>query len=346
MVKVRVKNGEIARVFAGLAVLASVTGCYDVKSVDPGVEVLPDRTGRVDATQNPLGIQGQWYAYGDSYDSQSCLRFGMHGDLCSQVYWPPPSEDVETCDGSDLTYTTFPLGFANRNGVMCTEGQVGLVVPCAADVLNCDPNTKDYSNMWGAGIGLDFDLDPNVSGGMRDPIQRKPWDAEAHGVAGVAFDLQLIDDGGKDEPYMRVEFPTVLPQDSTVPSELGKHAISLRPCVDPTAPGTAYPDTFDTNGVGTPSEEYPEGSSYADAPPVYGGSDGDVSHVHTGHNEIRWSDVHKAPGTSQAQNDYDFTPSQLLGIQFHVPSFPPDSKNPGPHFSYGFCISNLTFLRQ
>ncbi len=336
MVTVRERNGGIARVFVGLTLLASVTGCYDVKSVDPGILVLPDKYGLVDKSKNPLGIQGQWFAYGDRYDTQSCLRFGMHGDACSQVYWPPPDPTPTQCPGSDIAYTTFPLKFPNQDGVMCTEGQIGLVMTCDMNtVFNCTEGF-DYSNMWGAGIGLDFNLD--TSKGVRDPTERGTWNAEAHGIAGVAFDLQLMDDGDLGGPALRVEFPIIMhgsdpTQTLTLPPDKG--AVSLNPCADKVGPGGDYPDSP------PPSEEHPDGSPFWDAPPVFK-TGITTSPVHTGHNEIRWSEVNPAP----QQSDYAFQVNELLGIQFHVPSYKGSEPDQSVHFGYGFCISNLTFLRE
>jgi hypothetical protein len=332
MVTLRLPNVSCERLLLALLGVAGTAGCYDVNIVDPGIEVLPDASGQVELGKNPLGIQGWWFAYGDRYDTQSCVRIGMHGDMCSQVYFPPPLAEPVTCDGSDITYQTFPLDFPNQKGVMCSEGQIGEVMNCDPNVvLNCNEGV-DYSNMWGAGIGLDFDLD--VSSGTRDPSKRQSWDARAHGIAGVAFDLQLIDDGDLGNPYMRVEFPIVLPDG--LPLTPGKGAVGLNPCAEPVQPGAGavYPDKP------TPSEEHPQGSPFWGAPATF--AEKTASPVRVGHNEVRFSDVHAAP----SQDEYEFDATKLLGIQFHVPSYKADNPALGGHFGYGFCISNLTFLRQ
>jgi hypothetical protein len=328
---------ERARVLGALWLLGFVPACYDVNTVDPGIEVLPADDGRVYAADNALGIQGQWFADGDRYDSQSCIRFGMHGDLCSEVYFPPPNSEPTECPGKDLSYTTFPLGFPNQDGVMCTSGQVGKVVRCGANAVNCN-NDLDFSNMWGAGIGLDFNLD--VSSGTRDPTRRERWDATAHGIVGVAFDVQLIDDGGLGGPHLRVEFPLLLPDGSLLPA--GKGAVALDPCADPVLPPADATESLPYPDTPTPTEEHPDGSPFWGAPPTWGDALKDVSPARPGHNVIHFKDIPAAP---EARSEYAFDPTRLLGIQFHVPSFKADS-DAGGHFGYGFCISNLTFLRE
>jgi hypothetical protein len=67
-------------------------------------------------------------------------------------------------------------------GAMCLTGT-------AAKVL-----ATDYANIYGIGIGLDF----NNQGGMQ-----LPYDAPAHKVTGFSFDLTGVPPGG-----IRVEFPT------------------------------------------------------------------------------------------------------------------------------------------
>jgi hypothetical protein len=67
-------------------------------------------------------------------------------------------------------------------GAMCLSGT-------AAKVL-----ATDYTNIWGIGIGLDF----NNPGTMQ-----LPFDAPAHKVIGFSFDITGVPAGG-----IRVEFPT------------------------------------------------------------------------------------------------------------------------------------------
>jgi hypothetical protein len=300
-------------------------GCYDVKTVDPGIEVLPDSAGRVDVSE--LAVHGQWFSYGDNYDyPKSCTKIGKHLDAACSVVVSPAALPA--------------LNFANADGELCTAGSVGEAIPCGPGVLNCKEGSVDFSNMWGAGIGLDFDLD--VTSGVRHPLDRTAWDAPAHHVAGVSFDLRWFDDGTVGGPHLRVEFPMLLPDDLKV--QPGNASFGLMDGDRAVAPGVdedaeAYPDPSPV-----PSEEHPKGSPYWGARSSFGNARVDVSPVHVGHNEIRFSDTIQTP-----ESDYVFDPTRLLGIQFHVSSFTADAPAPdgtGEHFGYGFCITNFTFLRE
>jgi hypothetical protein len=308
-----------------LAVAAmSVVGCYDVKAVDLGVEVLPDENGLIDPRKNELGISGHWYSYGDQYDApRACTQIGMHTpEECSLVAWPPPLPDLE---------------FPNQGGSMCAFGSVGQVVKCETDALLCAEPANDYSNIWGAGIGLDFklwsDRDWPVDADelARNPlVDRQTWDAAAAGIVGVAFDFLLIDGGFLGTPHLRVEFPILLPLNSPVPPTKG--TVSLRQDeLIVYQPGQSL--TFPDNPP--PSEEHPSGSPFWGAPEQWGDGITDMSPVREGHNEVRFSEVRRPPESS-----YEFDVTQLLGIQFHVPTLKTD------RLDYAFCISNLTFLRD
>lgn len=325
-------GGWARRLLAAWALMVA-PGCYDVKTVDPGIEVMPDVAGRVDVSA--LDVHGQWFSYGDNYDyPQSCTQIGMHTDeQCSVVAWPEPLP---------------ALSFPNQNGVMCTLGSVGEAVPCGPGVFNCAANAVDYSNMWGAGIGLDFHLDsgPDEASATRDPIARQAWNAHLHHVTGVAFDFQLLDDGDRGGPWLRVEFPVVLPDGTTLPPNKG--SAGLKRGDTPVARGGAEtPPVEFPDHPNTPSEEHPDGSPFWNAPRVFSGRpEENNSPVRVGHNDIHFSEVNGAPVDDPTETNIPFDPTRLLGIQFHVPSFAARDAVNGGHFGYGFCISNLTFLRE
>lgn len=156
-----------------------------------GVTLVPDATGWIDLESegNTIGVQGAWYPYGDSYGVAKCTTVGMHQPAeCSTITTPDP---------------LLP-GFPNEGGAMCTAGETAVVLPCGAGVPGCTAGSPDYSNMWGAGIGLDL----NSEGG--DAGAKRPWNATEHGVTGIAFELDAV-----PVPGLRVEFPIVLPDMTT-----------------------------------------------------------------------------------------------------------------------------------
>jgi hypothetical protein len=147
-------------------------------SSSTGEKLVPGDTGFVDGTMNTFGITGSWYAYADSIGSTgmppgNCQSVGMHTDAqCSKVASPAPGSFPQTVPGQ-----------------MCTEGDV-------ETLQNIVGGTgPDYDNMWGAGIGLDF----NNPGGT---AMKAPFDARAKGAKGVSFTIDTPPATG-----LRVEFP-------------------------------------------------------------------------------------------------------------------------------------------
>jgi hypothetical protein len=144
------------------------------------VAIAPDPNGYVDPSSNSLGMQGAWYAYGDDWGTNGappgvCETTGMHAaSACSTITFPPPATL------SDGGYTsTFPQ---STPGTMCIAGT-------AAKVTG-----GDYSNIFGVGIGLDF----NNQGGVK-----MPYDATSNGVVGFSFHIAGIPAGAS----VRVELP-------------------------------------------------------------------------------------------------------------------------------------------
>lgn len=158
------------------------------------VRLVPDDTGWVDAMgpDNTVGVQGAWYPYGDKYGVAKCTNVGQHEpDECSTIFTPDP----------------LVSGFPNEDGVMCTTGETAVVLACLPGVPNCAEGTPDYSNMWGAGIGLDLNAEGATDAG---PGAKRPYDPDAYGVVGVAFEIDEL-----PLPKLRVEFPIELPDGTT-----------------------------------------------------------------------------------------------------------------------------------
>lgn len=151
-----------------------------------GVLITPDASGWVMGDTNTLGVQGAWYAYGDgigadgSTATSTCVMKGGHQTSeCSMITTPAAGP------------------FTNTGGMMCTTGTV-------AKVINGANGMPDYSNIWGAGIGLDL----NATGGLVST--KGVFDATAKGVKGISFDLSAV-----PLPGLRVEFATPSTNGST-----------------------------------------------------------------------------------------------------------------------------------
>jgi hypothetical protein len=138
------------------------------------------------------------------------------------------------------------MGFANTGGSMCTTGT-------AAKVLDIPGMTgmPDYSNMWGAGIGVDL----NASGG--DNSVKMPYNATMNGVTGISFKIDTPPLGG-----FRVEFPIPATEggsagsdywgaDSSYPSSPVAAGVNVIHWADVKSPAaaTASPIAFDPMAI-------------------------------------------------------------------------------------------------
>ena len=139
----------------------------------------PSTTGFVNS---PPSVLGAWYAYGDGNDGANpgvCQTTGMHTTAdCSVINAPVPGMPFA------------PTGTSMAQ--MCTSGTVAKVIDFG------NPPTLDFSNMFGAGIGLDLN-NPGLDGGTG---VKMPYNATAQKVIGISFDLDALPATG-----LRVEFP-------------------------------------------------------------------------------------------------------------------------------------------
>ena len=156
--------------------------------------LIPSGDGWIDAMDvgNDVGIQGSWYPYGDQYGDgptdAKCIKFGMHTAAeCSLITSPPPPPAT---------------GFTNTMGKMCTTGEVAVIPACQAGVTTSGCPTKDYANVWGAGIGFDFNANKGPPDGDG---AKKTWNPATYGVIGVSFEIDGVPPAG-----LRVEFPILL----------------------------------------------------------------------------------------------------------------------------------------
>jgi len=180
------------------------------------ISITPDATGQIDAARNSLGVEGPWYPFADGYDIQgmrggSCRAAGHADADCSTITSPDPSV----------------LDFPNAGGRMCVSGTV-------AQVLLAN-GTPDWGNMWGAGIGFDL----NRAG--TDAASRGPYNAAAHGVVGISFDIDAVPQLGR-----RVELPTPATAGTGIQPYWGAAAFY------PNSPVQVGPNTFYFTDVFTP----------------------------------------------------------------------------------------------
>jgi len=164
------------------------------------VTLTPDETGWVDAEAdgNTLGVQGSWYPYGDQY-----------GPLCGDPSMPDVKTSGMKCNDShfgahnaatECSVIEQPdptvMAFENTGGKMCTKGMIAKII----NIVNASQGTgPDYSNIWGAGIGLD--LQAQKGGSACDP--KGAFNAKDKHVVGIKFDIDNVPSAG-----LRVEFPT------------------------------------------------------------------------------------------------------------------------------------------
>jgi hypothetical protein len=147
------------------------------------VSLMPDPNGYLGPSTNSIGIQGAWYGYGDDWGTNGappgvCETVGMHMmSACSTITFPPAATASDAGDGGFTS--SFPQMTA---GTMCLSGTAAKVI------------ASDYTNIFGIGIGLDF----NNQGGVK-----MPYDATSNHVTGFSFNLSGIPTGAT----LRVELP-------------------------------------------------------------------------------------------------------------------------------------------
>jgi hypothetical protein len=170
------------------------------------VALTPSATGFVDSAAT--GVVGAWYSYGDGNEGTTpmgvCQTKGMHmTSECSAITTPPPGEPF------------VPKGTSLAQ--MCTSGTVAKIIPFGT------PPVPDYSNIFGAGIGLDFN-NPGLDGGTG---VKMPFNATGKMVIGVSFDLDAV-----PLPGIRVEFPFSAPD-----AAIWKPATAAKNYVSPVSAG-------------------------------------------------------------------------------------------------------------
>ena len=162
-------------------------GPADTGGSSSGILLTPSSLGFYDGT-NLAGVVGAWYAFGDYSDGIDVLGVPGMGSC--------PKAGFAATQCSTVTTPTVGARFIPDSGGkgMCTSGT-------AAMVVGLDGGSPDYGNIWGAGIGFDLDNPDGADGSVG---VKGLYNASTHGIAGIAFDIDVVPDGG----HLRVEFPT------------------------------------------------------------------------------------------------------------------------------------------
>jgi hypothetical protein len=142
-----------------------------------GIALVTNSVGVIEP--NAAGAVGTWYAFADGYDVTGHLGAGLcqvagHTD-CSTFTQPVPNQ-------------AFAPG---AGGAMCAAGH-------AAQVPATASGSFDYTNVYGATIGMDFNRPPGAATkGDYDPTSRTPP------IVGIAFDIDTVPNDS-----LRVELST------------------------------------------------------------------------------------------------------------------------------------------
>jgi hypothetical protein len=373
MVAVFSRRSSVGALAIGL-VLWAVSACG---SFDPVKErrfkLLPREH---DVTLDMEGVH--WHVYDDQHSLKSACTNAVGGNHdsgeCSTLTKPRFPWDGEKCPPNPEQLKDGDPAFTGPHEPICVYGVISRVLECTEETspvrcYNADPD-GDVSNMWGAGVGLQFSRDGNTA-----------WNPTGHGIGpikGVAFDLvDLLASSGASGLALRVEFPIVLEADTRVPfgkrplmrddgRVIGTDGKLLGACPTPTRFPPAGDDPLQNAvladlvepGQTVTSNQHPFGHPFWQLPQTgIPKPEWNPSPVSRGHNEFLWKDV-KAPPQTKDENNYDFpryvdsdltlelTPDELeqydlLGIEFHVVHTKNNMKSDIP---FAFCIENLAFL--
>jgi hypothetical protein len=187
---------------------AATAAAYVVGVSSTGILLVPDGDGHFDGS-NAAGVIGSWWATGDDYGMDNlpghglCPADGFPDTACSVLTTPTPG-------------TYFRPDASGRG--MCTSG-------ISAQVISDATGNLAFSSIWGSVIGFN----PANPGTLADGTTLiGPYDAPAHGITGLAFDIDAVPSGG----HLRVAFQTVGTENS--PAYWGGATSDLSPV---TAPG-------------------------------------------------------------------------------------------------------------
>ena len=204
----RTLSNPFAMTLAGAAALLAAVGC---KSSSPGpgsdassgpdassgnILLTPNSTGYV---YEPIsGIKGAWYSYGDSAGPGANINGtdSAHSDCVAGALTAiPPGMGGFTLD--QCTTITTPIAgqpfVPDPTNGMCTSGIGAKVIDSPVT------SSPDYSDLFGGGIGLDFN-NPGGDAGMKGDIDLSKY-------TGISFTMTAFQAGIPAGNKLRVNFP-------------------------------------------------------------------------------------------------------------------------------------------
>lgn len=195
-----------------------------------GFLLLPSVTGNVN--NSGAGIVGNWYSFADAYRTTTalgkCVTDGA--PACSMFNASSPAQ-ADAFGPSDMPITV---------GKMCASGTVAQVV---ADTASA--GALDYGGIWGAYIALSF----NGVGAADGSATPSPYNAPAHGITGIAFDIDNVPPAN-GAPSLRVELTT-----SVIPGTTDKQPAYWNGAIQNNSPVSPGTNSFYWANVSRPMSE-------------------------------------------------------------------------------------------
>jgi len=193
----RTMSNTFAMTLAGAAALLAASCGSSKGSTGPSISLTATATGFV---QEPMsGIVGPWYSYGDSAGPNANLSGtdSANSDCVAGALTAiPPGTGGFTLDQCTTITTPIPgQPFApDATMGMCTSGIGAKVIPSPGTT------TADYSDLFGAGIGLDLNNPGGDAGVVKGDIDLSKY-------TGFSFTLTAFATGIPAGNKMRVNFP-------------------------------------------------------------------------------------------------------------------------------------------
>ncbi|HKO47540.1 MAG TPA: hypothetical protein VJV79_07450 [Polyangiaceae bacterium] len=296
-----------------------------------------------------------WHAYDDQHSHTSpCtnVNAGNHPPAhCARVVTPPFFDwDGGKCPPTGENKATLTRPILPDDGRICLQGSLDPVLPCVDGMTpTCNDEGGDASNMWGAGVSLDFSADG------------QPWDAEGAGFSGMAFDLKIYPE--QSAISLRVEMPVLLRSDMELPNnplmrddgsvigtdgELYSDCRGVKPFPHAKHRPLVLRDAVDPASAETMivSSKHPRGSPFwregVETDPNW-----DPSPVNPGHNEFSWGEIKRPPPEKNSvpeHDQYTFEMKNMMGINFHI--VVPQNESTTSASGFHFCIDHLALLQK